>query len=393
MIDLSPFRGGRRLMLAAAAAGALGLLLTGALALWRPRQAGASYLVSFTYWSGIAVAALAMLMTFHAAHSRWPVALRRPLEAMSLTIVPLGALFLPAAFAMRGLFGWVSPSPDLDPSLLAKLRFRGWYLNLPFFYGRAVAYFVVWGAVAWLLFRWSVAQDADGAVEHTGRQRRLSAGALPAVGFAMTFAAYDWIMSPALDFHSQILGLYWFAGSVVSVFALLAVVCALAQGPDSFGRLLNANHFHSLGKLLLAFVAFWAWMAFSQFMLIWIANLPDQISFFVVRVHGGWGWIGGLLIVGQFVLPFLALLSRDLKRRPRLLATVGIWNLAVHYFDVYWLLAPTFDAGEPRPALTDLTSFVGIGGVAVASAIFLIRGRFSVPIRDPHLEESLRYAP
>ncbi|MGC4117762.1 MAG: hypothetical protein QM765_25045 [Myxococcales bacterium] len=387
------YRGGRRLLLASAAVGVLGLVLTGVGALLRPRQAGFSYLVSFAYWSGLAVSALALLQAFHASHARWPVALRRVLEVMALTVVPLAVLFVPIALGMKGVFSWTSPPTDLPRDVLEKIEFRTWYLNVPFFLIRAALYFGIWAVVAFFLFRWSVRQDVTGDPLLTVRQRRLAAGALPAVGMAMTFAAYDWLMSPSLTFRSEILGLYWFGGSVVGVLALLVLAGALMDGPDSFGPLLNRDHFHSLGKLMLAFVAFWAWMAFSQGMLKWIANLPDEIPFFVTRSKGGWAWLTGFVVVGQFALPFFALLSRELKRRPRLLATVGIWTLAVHYFDVYWVLMPEIHPGNPAPYFTDLTAFVGIGGMVVAAAVWAVRGRYAAPVRDPDFAASVSYSP
>jgi hypothetical protein len=387
------YRGGKPLLLASAVLGALGLLLTGVGALLRPRQAGFSYLVSFAYWSGLAVAALALLQSFHAAHARWPVALRRALEVMALTIVPLAVLFVPIALGLQGVFSWTSPPTDLPKEMLEKIAFRTWYLNVPFFLLRAVLYFGIWGLVALFLYRWSVRQDESGDPQLTVKQRRLAAGALPAVGLAMTFAAYDWLMSPSLTFRSEILGLYWFGGSVVGVLALLVLAGTLMDGPDSFGRLLNRDHFHSLGKLMLAFTAFWAWMAFSQGMLKWIANLPDEIPFFVTRSKAGWAWLTGFVVVGQFALPFFALLSRELKRRPRLLATVGIWTLAVHYFDVYWVVMPELHPGNPAPYFTDLTAFVGVGGVALAVAVAAVRGKHAMPVRDPDFAESLRYRP
>ncbi|MBI5543519.1 MAG: hypothetical protein HY901_06490 [Deltaproteobacteria bacterium] len=387
------YQGGRTLMLVSAVLGIAGLAATGVLAFFAPRQCAFSYLVAWAYWGGISLAALALLMIVHVAHSRWPVVLRRPLEAMALTVVLLAVLFVPILLGMEALFPWVSPASELGPRELEKLARREWYLNVPFFLVRAAVYFLIWIASAWLLYSWSIRQDGSGDLELTRRQRRLSGGALPAFGLAFTFATYDWLMSPGLENHSQILALYWFGGSMVSVLSALVLVGALAQAKNPWSSVLTAGHFHSLGKLLLAFVAFWAWMAYSQFMLDWVAHLPDSITFFVERGREGWIVLSGVVVVGQFVLPFFALLSRSLKRHPHALAAVAAWNLTIHYLDVYWILIPNARPESSAPTIADLTAFVGIGGVCVAFALFILRGRFVVPVRDPYLAASLAYDP
>jgi hypothetical protein len=248
--------------------------------------------------------------------------------------------------------------------------------------------------VAHLLRSWSVRQDAEGGVALTLRQRRLGAGSLPFLALTMTFASFDWMMSLDPRFFSTIFGVYWFAGSFMGAFAVVIVAAAATRhDPTAFGHHASLEHFHSLGKFLLAFVSFWAYVAFSQFMLIWIANIPEEVPWYILRIDGGWRFVGMFLALFHFLVPFFLLLSRDLKRSPRSLSLVAAWLLLAHWVDVYWLVMPHLHADGPRPWIFDLTAFVGVGGAAVAFTILRMRGAATVPVRDPYLEESLRYMP
>jgi hypothetical protein len=187
---------------------------------------------------------------------------------------------------------------------------------------------------------------------------------------------------------------YWFAGSFMSAFAVIILAAAATRDdPDGFGHHLSAEHFHSLGKFMLAFTAFWAYVAFSQFMLIWIANVPEEVPWYILRINGGWKWVGAFLAVFHFLVPFFLLLSRDRKRDPRRLARVAAWMLLVHFVDVYWLVMPHLHADGPQPSIFDLTAFLGVGGAAAAFLVFRMRGTASVPVKDPYLQDSLRYLP
>ncbi len=393
-MTLAPWQGGRRALRLAAAAGALGLSLSAAgLLAGDPRRVLLGYLVAFAHWLGIAVGALILLATFHAAASRWPVVLRRFLEAVPATIPLFAILFVPIVLGARWIFPWADAG-SLSGEAARLLAHRRPYLNAPFFAIRGIVYFAVWIAVAHLLRAWSLRQDVEGGAGLARRQRALGAGSLPLLALTMTFAAFDWMMSQDPRFHSTIFGLYWFAGSFLGAFAVSIVAGALTRGdPAQFGAHLTAEHFHSLGKYLLSFVAFWGYIAFSQFLLVWIANVPDEVPWYVLRVGGGWLWVGAFLALFKFLVPFFLLLSRPLKRDPRRLALVAGWLLLAQWVDVYWLVMPHLDAGGPRPSLFDLTSFVGVGGLAVAFAILRMRGVAAVPVRDPHIEESLRYLP
>ncbi len=393
-MTLSPWQGGRRLVTIAGLAGAAGLLLTlvGGL-VGEPRRALFAYLVAFAYWIGIAIGALLLLGSLHASNARWSVVTRRFLETVPLVIPLFVVLFVPIALGMRQLYPWFDPS-TLEGELAKAVLHKRAYLNATGFVVRAAVYFVVWIVVAVLLRGWSVRQDSAGGVTLSLWQRRLGAGSIPFVGFAMTFAAFDWMMSLDPRFYSTIYGVYWFAGSFVSAFAVVIVGGAATRAdPNGFGHHMNADHFHSLGKFLLAFVAFWGYVAFSQFMLIWIANVPEEVPWYVLRINGGWLWVGAFLALFHFLVPFFLLLQRSITRDPRRLAWVAVWILFVHWIDLYWVVMPHVSRDGPRPSILDLAAFVGVGGVAIAWTVFRMRGVAAVPVRDPYLEDSLRYQP
>jgi len=388
----APFQGGRRAIARASLVAAIGLGLTFAGGLADPRRALQSYLVAYVYWAGIALGALIVNMAFQAGKARWYVVVRRVLEGIPLSGPLFLVLFVPIALGMARLFPWVDTS-GLDEELRRLAEHRRPYLNVPFFLARAAVYFGVWILVAHLLFRWSVRQDAERGIRLTALQRRLAAGALPAVGLVMTFAAFDWQMSLDLRFYSTIFGVYFFAGSFLSAFAVLVLAVHRTRAEGHPGALVNADHWHSLGKWLLAFVAFWGYIAFSQYLLIWIANLPEEVPWYIARSRGGWRPVGIFLVVFQFLVPFFALLSRDLKRSPRALVAVAGYLLVVHYVDVYWVMMPALrgDAGAPAPWWTDLTALVGVGAAALAFVVWRLQGHAAVPVGDPYLEDSLRY--
>jgi hypothetical protein len=393
-MTLSPWQGGRRLALLAGAAGAAGLLLTLAGGFVSgPRRALFAYLVALVYWLGIALGALLLLGALHASNARWSVVMRRFVETVPLVVPAFVLLFLPVVLGMRHLYPWFDPHA-LTGELAHAVEHKTPYLNSTGFVVRAVVYFVVWIAAAVLLRGWSVRQDSAGGVTLSLWQRRLGAGSIPFVGFAMTFAAFDWMMSLDPRFYSTIFGVYWFAGSFVSAFAV-TIIAANATRADAtgFGHYLNADHFHALGKFLLAFTAFWGYVAFSQFMLIWIANIPEEVPWYILRINGGWRWVGAFLALFHFLVPFFLLLQRAITRNPRRLAMVAGWILFVHWIDLYWLVMPHLHPDGPRPSLLDLTAFVGVGGVAVAWTVFRMRGVAAVPVRDPYIEDSLRYQP
>jgi hypothetical protein len=389
--DKPRFAGGGSMMLAAGALGLAGLALTGVKAAGNPKTALYAYLVAFAFWLGLSLAALVLLMILHAAKARWTVALRRPVEvgAASVAIFPL--LFVPIALGFRILYPWAGHHEGLDEETLHLLHHRAPYLNPTFFFVRAAIYFFVWILVSQLLLRWSTRQDESGDPKLTERMWKLGPGALPAVAITLTFAAIDWLMTISMQWFSSMWGVYYFAGSFVAVLSLLVIALVSLDGTPALEGVIKPAHWLSLGKFMLAFTCFWAYIAFSQYMLSWITNLPHATAFLIPRQQTAWRYIGWALMAGHFGIPFILLLQRDLKFKPRRLAAIGAWILVMHAIDLHWVVMPQVRPEQPLPDWSNLTAFVGVGGVAIAFALFLMRGRRALPVKDPFLEESLGY--
>ncbi len=396
-VQIDRFAGGKQWLVAGGGVGLVLVLATlGGFAI-DPKTASFSYLVAFAYWCGLAFASVLLLQIFHATRAKWMVALRRPVEAMSATMPLFLLLFIPVIFGMKHLYSWVDPAtsfPAGTPHLketLALLDHKRPWLNTSSFIGRGFFYILLASFVSFRLYGWSKKQDTTGDVQLTQKQRSFASGMIPFVGLAMTFAAFDWMMSLNPTWFSTVYGVYYFGGSLASALSLLAIVTAESRGKDSFGAYLTAEHTHNIGKLMLAFVCFWTYIAFSQLLLIWIAGLPEETPFYMTRFAPGWAWVGIFMIVGNFFMPFGALLSRSLKRDPRKLMIVALWILLVHYVDLYWLIMPTLNPTEVAFHWTDATAFFGIGLLSVSFGVSRLRGQYALPIKDPYLADSLGY--
>lgn len=377
----------------------VGLVLTGiGFALNGLQQVAFSYLTAFVYWCGISIAGILMQAIFFTFHAKWMVVLRRPLEAISLTIIAFAVLILPIFFLMPQLFIWTQDAHALvEAGVITHVMEHHLhmkqvgYLNVPFFVVRQIFYFAVWALCAILFWKWSTSQDLTGDVAMTAKARKFGPGMLPLLALTVTFAGFDWLMSLEPLWFSTIFGAYYFAGSFLACFAVLTIAAARARGPNLFGTWVSLEHFHNLGKLLLAFTAFWAYIGFSQYFLIWIANIPEESLWVKIRTTGVYFpyFIG--LFIAHFVIPFAALLSRTVKLRPRLLSAIAVYILVVHYLDLYWLIMPVLHPDKIAPSLADLGAFLLVGGISVAVCLTLLRGRFNVPVKDPYLKDSLRY--
>ena len=385
------YQGGRGLVMGGAVGGLVLLAATFAGLAIDPRRTMFSYLVAWLYWAGIGLSAAILLMIFHAFGAKWVVVIRRVLEAMSTTVLLFLVLFVPIFLGLKHLYVWVDPPATLPRDVLKLLAHKKPYLNQGFFLVRTIFYFLMFALVAGRLFRLSTKQDEVGGTDLTRSQRRFGTGMLPLMSMVFTFAAFDWVMSLNPTWYSTIFGVYFFAGSFVSVFAILAIAAYRARGANEFGAYVSIEHIHNIGKLMLSFVAFWAYVAFSQFMLIWIASLPEEIQFFLPRLKGEWAVVGWILILGHFLIPFGALLSRSLKRNRAKLAVVAVWILVIHFVDVYWLVLPTLSPETIGFHWTTITAFLGVGLLSISFTVWRLRGRFAIPVKDPFLAESLGY--
>jgi hypothetical protein len=343
-----------------------------------------AYLVAYLFWLGIALGSLAILMLQYLTGGAWGAVARRVLESATRTLPLLAVLFLPLLFGLPDLYEWARPEALAHDALL---RHKRLYLNVPFFVARAAFYFAVWIALARALARYSLAQDRAADPEVARRLEMLSRGGLLLYGLTMTFAAVDWAMSIEPHWFSTIYGVIFMGGQGLSTFAFVIPVLALAADRPPLSRVVSPAQFHDLGKLMLAFVMLWAYFALSQFLIIWSANLPEEIPWYLRRRAGGWQWVGLGLIVFHFVAPFVVLLSRDVKRKPRVLAVVATALIAARFVDLYWLVRPGL---EPRlaPSWLDPVTAIAIGGLWLWLFLGALAAQPLLPRNDPSLPEA-----
>jgi hypothetical protein len=346
-----------------------------------------SWLIGFLFCLGLTIGSLALVMLQHLSGGQWGMVGRRVWEAASRTLPLVALFFLPVLLGMGPIFEWSHPEVvKSDPILLSKEP----YLNVRFFIIRAVFYFAFWMLCTWLLTKWSGLQD-EGRMATTPadsvRFRAVSAPGLLLLVLTVTFASVDWIMSLDPHWFSTIFGLLLVTGQGLSALALgIAVLAMLADTPPLRGTL-NSRHFHDLGKLMLAFVMLWAYLSFSQFLIIWSGNLPEEIPWYVERVRGGWGVVALLLVLGHFVLPFLLLLSRDLKRHAGLLARIAVAIIVMRLVDLIWLVAPNFEHHGFPLHWMDVVLPIGLTGIWLFAFARNLRSRALLPLNDPYFKE------
>jgi len=390
--NLPPYAGGRKEMLIAAVVGVAGIALTLLGMAISPQKALLAYLIAYVYWLGLAIGAVTLVMSNYSAGARWNVTVRRLSETFGATLPLFIVLFIPLLLGARHIWFWVAPHEPISRELQEMLHHKRPYLNMGFFTVRALIYFVVWAIFGWVMRAWSLRQDETGDPALTLRARWWSPVGLLLFAITFTFASFDWLMSLQPTWYSTIFGLYIYIGAFVASVALLCLVITGVRSSGSpLAAVITVDHQHNAGKLLLAFTAFWAYMAFSQYMLIWAGNLPEELQWITIRSQGVWRPVGVLILVGHFVVPFFLLLSRDLKRSTAALGGVAAWMMAIHYIDLYWVVMPAADEARLGLHWTHLTAFAGIGGLTVAAGLALFRAARPLPVRDPFLQDSLRY--
>jgi hypothetical protein len=375
-----------RIPLIAGVAAVVGAVACAILGVGHPKQFLFSWLVSFLFFLTLALGALFFVLIQYASQGGWGVVLRRIGETTFVMLPVMAALSLPIFLGMRDLYSWTVPGAAEHDALL---RWKAPYLNVPFFLIRAALYFGVWSLIAVFYYRGSSGQDATGDPRVSARLRRLAGPALIVLALTQTFASFDWIMSLTPHWYSTIFGVYFFAGSFVGFIALLSVVAVAMRRAGLLNTLISAEHLHDIGKFLFAFTAFWAYIGFSQFFLMWYANMPEETTWYKARMEGSWLTVSLFLMAGHFAAPFFYLMGRSVKRKDATLAAGGAWLLAMHFLDLYWQVMPTFHPEGFRPSLLDVAALLTVGGCFVAAAAWLLRRQALVPVRDPRLAESL----
>lgn len=359
-------------------------------------QAAHSWLAAYAFALSVTIGMLFLLLIGNAADATWFVPLRRLTESVVAVIPMLAVLLVPVLVSMDVLYPWSGPLHDVEAldhhgrELVSK---KEMWLNRPFFLGRAAIWLVGFLAISEPLLRWSHRQDReDGDPERLRRRMiALSAGGLPILALLLTMATFDWIMSIQPVWFSNILGVYLFAGGFWAALAVVALLMVAARSTERLPAAVGAEHGHAVGRLLLAFTIFWTYIGFCQLMLIWIADLPEEVIFYLDRWEGGWEWYGVGMIVGHFVVPFALLLSQRLKRHPRALAAVAAWVLINHYADMYWLVLPALHPRLLAPHWLDAATLLTVVGACLAFGAWRAGERSLVPVRDPRLSAGLAY--
>jgi hypothetical protein len=349
-----------------------------------------SYLIAFIFWIGITLGSLAVLMVQHLAGGRWGLVSRRILEASTRTLPLMAILFLPIWLSLPTLYRWATPEAAADEIIHQKAA----YLNVPFFRVRAVIFFVIWGVLIYVLNKWSRQQD-ERPVQPVGtidrRFRMLSGPGLVLYVVTITFMSVDWVMSLDPHWYSTIFGVLTIGGQGLSTLAFTIIVLASLVRFEPMSHVATAERFHDLGKLMFAFVMLWAYFSVSQLLIIWSANLPEEIPFYLERLHGPWYPVSITLLLGQFALPFLLLLSQSFKRNPRTVRTVALWILAMRVVDITWTIGPVFRGEGSGLSWLDFAVVIAMGGLWLGVFFRTLAGRALVPVRDPHFKEAMAH--
>jgi hypothetical protein len=373
----------------ALAVGFIALLVCVGGALIQPQPFFSAYLSAYIFWVGIPVGCLALLMLHHLVGGRWGFMIQRVLEAAIQTLPLMALLFIPLLFGLSDLYPWARAEVvAADPLLQQKAA----YLNLPFFVVRAVVYFALWIVLGRLLINWSLEQDRTADPTLTQRLQKLSGPGLVLYGLTVTFSAIDWVMSLEPKWYSTIFGMIFIVSFGLAALAFVIVVSDLIKNEPPLPRVVSADRFHDLGNLLLAVVMLWAYMQFSQFLLIWSGNLAEEIPWYLHRINGGWEWVALALVLFLFALPFVLLLSRTTKRSAAILARVAAVILFMHWLAVFWMVAPAFYPARFHIHWMDIVAPIGIGAVWLGAFLGYLRTRSLLPLRDPRFAELLEQA-
>jgi hypothetical protein len=345
-----------------------------------------SYLFAYLFWTGMAIGSMGILLLHSVVGGKWGLVIRRMLEAGTRTLPVMGLLLIPVLLNIRALYLWARPEAAHDAIIQAKAA----YLNVPFFVGRAVFYFAIWCLYAYLLNKWSAEQDVTGDDRLIDKMRALSAPGLVVFTITTTFAFIDWVMSLEPHWYSTIYGAMFLVGQVLECFALMIALLIVLSKKPPLSEYVTPQHLHDLGNLMFAFTMLWAYLSFSQFLIVWAGNLPEEIPWYLRRLNGGWGGVAVALVIFHFAVPFVVLLQRGVKRNPELLYRMCLWMIAVRLLDVYWVVEPSFYDNQIRVSWMDFVTPVAVGGIWLAAFFWQLKSRPIVPLKDLRLEVAPR---
>jgi hypothetical protein len=368
--------------------GGVGLAFSAAGFFLDAKQFYHSYLTAFVFWVTVGLGGLFFTMLHHLTGATWSVVLRRFSESLMVGLPLMVILFLPLIAGLHDLYHWTHEEAVAADHILQQ---KEPWLNVPFFLVRILVYFGVWFLLAGMLQKYSLRQDEGSDPGLTDKMRRLSAPGMILFALTLTYAAFDWLMSLNPHWYSTIFGVYIFSGSLLAGLAFILLSALNLRSKGILRDVITIEHYHDLGKLLFAFTVFWAYIAFSQYMLIWYGNIPEETEFFLDRWTGSWKYVSLVIVFGHFALPFLILATRAAKRNLTLLRVMGFWYLIIHWVDIYWIVMPSLHAEGFSASWMDLTTMAGIGGLFVWYFWKRLASHATVLLNDPNLENSIRF--
>lgn len=349
-------------------------------------QAARSYVFGFFFWFGMGAGCMAILLMHHTVGGKWGMIIRRMNEAGARTLPYMAVLLIPILVCIPILYPWVKPEAIHDPGV----HLKAGYLNLPFFFARLVFYFLVWAFYAFRLSKLSAEQDETGDERLISRMRAISAPGLVVFTFMTSFAYFDWIMSLEPDWFSTIYGAMLIIGQVLQAFALMIALVIILSNREPLKQYVTPQHLHDLGNMMFAFMILWAYTSFSQFLIIWSGNLPDEIPWYLRRFRGGWGWVALIIVFIHFFTPFVLLLLRWTKRNANRLLKVCYLLFVARIVDTYWVVKPAFYNQKFVMTWTDFVMLIAVGGLWLAMFFRELKSRPLVPERDWRLAEAPR---
>ena len=351
-----------------------------------PHQFSYSWLFAFAFFFTLCAGCFFWTIVHHATDAEWTVVVRRQLENIAALLAVLALLFVPILLLRHHLYAWM----DIPPGHEAALDFKRAYLDFNFFLIRAIVFLGYFIVASQLLRRFSVRQDRDGNPQFTIWMRRVSFASLPMFALCLTFGAFDWLMSLNYHWFSTMFGVYIFAGAAGSSMSLLVLVITALRQAGYLKDVVTLEHYHIMGKWMLAFCIFWAYIGFGQYMLIWYANIPEETQFFIARNTQSWWALSMLLVVGRFFGPFAILLLRSIKKQPHRLCYVAGWIVCMQMLDMYLVVLPALHGTGVHVSIWDLVSLIAVGATLGFVYLQLVPRTSLFPIRDPRLIESLK---